>query len=89
MSITAERKHELIKEHSRGSDDTGSPEVQIAILTSRIQTLTEHFKTHAKDNHSRRGLLMMVNKRRSLLDYLRREDQTRYTDLIAKLGLRK
>ena len=89
MSITAERKQELIKEHSRGSDDTGSPEVQIAILTSRIQTLTEHFKTHAKDNHSRRGLLMMVNKRRSLLDYLRREDQTRYTDLIAKLGLRK
>jgi len=89
MSITAERKQELIKEHSRGSDDTGSPEVEIAILTSRIQTLTEHFKTHAKDNHSRRGLLMMVNKRRSLLDYLRREDQTRYTDLIAKLGLRK
>jgi small subunit ribosomal protein S15 len=89
MSITAERKQELIKEHSRGSDDTGSPEVQIAILTSRIQTLTEHFKTHAKDNHSRRGLLMMVNKRRSLLDYLRREDETRYTDLIAKLGLRK
>jgi len=89
MSITAERKQELIKEHGRGSDDTGSPEVQIAILTSRIQTLTEHFKTHAKDNHSRRGLLMMVNKRRSLLDFLRREDETRYTDLIAKLGLRK
>jgi small subunit ribosomal protein S15 len=89
MSITAERKQELIKEHRRGSDDTGSPEVQIAILTSRIQTLTEHFKTHAKDNHSRRGLLMMVNKRRSLLDYLRREDQDRYTGLIAKLGLRK
>ena len=89
MSITTERKQELIKEHRRGSDDTGSPEVQVAILTSRIQTLTEHFKTHAKDNHSRRGLLMMVNKRRSLLDYLRREDQTRYTDLIAKLGLRK
>ncbi|MGZ2410770.1 small subunit ribosomal protein S15 [Sphingomonas sp. F9_3S_D5_B_2] len=89
MSITAERKQELIKEHRRGSDDTGSPEVQVAILTSRIQTLTDHFKTHAKDNHSRRGLLMMVNKRRSLLDYLRREDETRYTDLIAKLGLRK
>ncbi len=89
MSITAERKQEVIKEHGRGSDDTGSPEVQVAILTSRIQTLTEHFKTHAKDNHSRRGLLMMVNKRRSLLDYLRREDETRYTDLIAKLGLRK
>ena len=73
----------------RAKDDTGSPEVQIAILTSRIQTLTEHFKTHAKDNHSRRGLLMMVNKRRSLLDYLRGEDAQRYTDLIAKLGLRK
>jgi small subunit ribosomal protein S15 len=89
MSITAERKQELIKEHGRGSEDTGSPEVQIAILTQRIQTLTEHFKTHAKDNHSRRGLLMMVNKRRSLLDYLKREDAERYTDLIAKLGLRK
>ena len=89
MSITAERKQEVIKEHGRGKDDTGSPEVQVAILTSRIQTLTEHFKTHAKDNHSRRGLLMMVNKRRSLLDYLRKEDEKRYTDLIAKLGLRK
>jgi small subunit ribosomal protein S15 len=89
MSITAEKKQEVIKEHARGSDDTGSPEVQVAILTSRIQTLTEHFKTHAKDNHSRRGLLMMVNKRRSLLDYLKREDTTRYTDLIGKLGLRK
>ena len=89
MSITAERKAELIKEHGRGSDDTGSPEVQIAIITNRINTLTEHFKTHAKDNHSRRGLLMMVNKRRTLLDYLRREDEKRYTDLIAKLGLRK
>ena len=89
MSITAERKQELIKEHGRAKEDTGSPEVQIAILTSRIQTLTEHFKSHAKDNHSRRGLLMMVNKRRSLLDYLRKEDAQRYTDLIAKLGLRK
>ena len=89
MSITAERKQEVIKEHAREKGDTGSPEVQIAILTSRIQTLTEHFKTHAKDNHSRRGLLMMVNKRRSLLDYLKREDTTRYTDLISKLGLRK
>ena len=89
MSITAERKQEVIKEHARAKQDTGSPEVQVAILTSRIQTLTEHFKTHAKDNHSRRGLLMMVNKRRSLLDYLRREDSQRYTDLIAKLGLRK
>jgi small subunit ribosomal protein S15 len=89
MSITAELKQKLIKEHGRDKEDTGSPEVQVAILTSRITTLTEHFKTHAKDNHSRRGLLMMVNKRRSLLDYLRREDAQRYTDLIAKLGLRK
>jgi small subunit ribosomal protein S15 len=89
MSITTERKAALIKEHGRGKDDTGSPEVQIAILTSRITTLTEHFKTHRKDNHSRRGLLLMVNKRRALLDYLRREDEQRYTDLIAKLGLRK
>ncbi|WP_037502835.1 30S ribosomal protein S15 [Sphingomonas jaspsi] len=89
MSITAEKKAELIKEHARQDGDTGSPEVQVAILTSRIQTLTEHFKTHAKDNHSRRGLLMLVNKRRSLLDYLKREDASRYTDLITKLGLRK
>ena len=89
MSITAEEKSKIIKEHGRGNDDTGSPEVQVAILTSRIQTLTDHFKTHAKDNHSRRGLLMMVNKRRSLLDYLRKEDEQRYFDLIKKLGLRK
>ena len=89
MSITADEKQKLIKEHGRGSDDTGSPEVQVAILTQRINTLTDHFKTHAKDNHSRRGLLMMVNKRRSLLDYLRRKDEQRYIDLIAKLGLRK
>ena len=89
MSITAEKKQQLIKEHARGSDDTGSPEVQVAILTERIVNLTEHFKTHAKDNHSRRGLLMLVNKRRSLLDYLKREDAARYTDLITKLGLRK
>jgi small subunit ribosomal protein S15 len=89
MSITAERKQELIKEHARGKEDTGSPEVQVAILTDRINSLTEHFKTHRKDNHSRRGLLMLVNKRRSLLDYLRGKDEQRYTDLIAKLGLRK
>jgi small subunit ribosomal protein S15 len=89
MSITTEKKADIVKEFGRASDDTGSPEVQVAILTSRIQTLTEHFKAHAKDNHSRRGLLMMVNKRRSLLDYLRKEDAQRYTDLIAKLGLRK
>ena len=89
MSITAEKKQQLIKEHARNDGDTGSPEVQVAILTSRINTLTEHFKTHAKDNHSRRGLLMLVNKRRSLLDYLKREDTARYSDLITKLGLRK
>ena len=89
MSITAERKQALIKEHKRSSDDTGSPEVQVAILTERINNLTQHFKSHAKDNHSRRGLLMLVNQRRSLLDYLRGKDETRYTDLIAKLGLRK
>ena len=89
MSITTEKKADIVKEFGRGSDDTGSPEVQVAILTSRINTLTDHFKTHAKDNHSRRGLLMMVNKRRSLLDYLRGKDAQRYTDLIAKLGLRK
>ena len=89
MSITAERKTALIKEHARGSGDTGSPEVQVAILTERINNLTQHFKSHAKDNHSRRGLLMMVNQRRSLLDYLRGKDASRYTDLIAKLGLRK
>jgi len=89
MSITAEKKAELIKDHGRAEGDTGSPEVQVAILTSRIQTLADHFKTHAKDNHSRRGLLMMVNKRRSLLDFLKREDVSRYSDLIAKLGLRK
>jgi small subunit ribosomal protein S15 len=89
MSITAEKKAELIKDNARADGDTGSPEVQVAILTERIVNLTEHFKTHAKDNHSRRGLLMLVNKRRSLLDFLKREDAQRYSDLIAKLGLRK
>lgn len=89
MTITAERKTALIAEHRRSDDDTGSPEVQIAILTERIVNLTEHFKGHAKDNHSRRGLLMMVNNRRSLLDYLKKKDAQRYTDLIGKLGLRK
>ncbi|UIJ45798.1 30S ribosomal protein S15 [Sphingomonas cannabina] len=89
MSITAERKDALIKEHGRAAGDTGSTEVQVAILTERIKNLTEHFKTHAKDNHSRRGLLMLVNKRRSLLDYLRKSDGDRYLALIAKLGLRK
>lgn len=89
MSITAENRQALIQEHARAEGDTGSPEVQIAILTTRIQNLTEHFKTHAKDNHSRRGLLMLVNKRRSLLDYLKKKDAERYSALIAKLGLRK
>jgi len=89
MSVTAERKQSLIKDNARASGDTGSPEVQVAILTERINNLTEHFKSHAKDNHSRRGLLMLVNKRRSLLDYLKGKDRDRYTALIAKLGLRK
>ena len=89
MSITLERKTEVIKDNARAGNDTGSPEVQVAILSERISNLTEHFKTHAKDNHSRRGLLVLVNKRRSLLDYLKREDSSRYTALIAKLGLRK
>ncbi len=89
MSITAERKTAVIEEHARAETDTGSPEIQVAILTERIRNLTEHFKGHAKDNHSRRGLLMMVNKRRSLLDYLKKKDVQRYADLIAKLGLRK
>ena len=89
MSITAERKTQVIEDNARAKGDTGSPEVQVAILTERIANLTEHFKTHAKDNHSRRGLLMLVNKRRSLLDYLKRTDEARYTALIAKLGLRK
>ena len=89
MTITAERKQEVIKDNARSEGDTGSPEIQVSILTERITNLTEHFKTHAKDNHSRRGLLMMVNTRRSLLDYLRMEDGARYPALIAKLGLRK
>ena len=89
MTITAERKTEVVKDHARGEGDTGSPEVQVAILTERIRNLTEHFKGHKKDNHSRRGLLMMVNKRRALLDFLRKKDGDRYLALIAKLGLRK
>ena len=89
MTITAARKAELITTHARSEGDTGSPEVQVAILSERISNLTEHFKTHAKDNHSRRGLLMLVNKRRSLLDFLKKTENARYTDLIAKLGLRK
>ncbi|NQU69755.1 MAG: 30S ribosomal protein S15 [Rhodospirillales bacterium] len=89
MSITAERKTELIKEYETGTGDTGSPEVQVAVLTERILNLTEHLKEHKKDFHSRRGLLMMVGQRRRLLDYLKRKNQTRYQDLIGKLGLRR
>ena len=89
MSITAERKEALIKEHGRGKSDTGSPEVQVAILTERINHLTEHLKVHKKDHHSRRGLLMLVGRRRRLLDYLRRNDVDRYRALIAELGLRR
>jgi len=89
MSVTAEKKQEVIKDNAREDGDTGSPEVQVAILTERIRNLTEHFKAHHKDNHSRRGLLMMVNKRRSLLAYLKKTDVERYNGLIQKLGLRK
>jgi len=89
MALVAERKAEVVQKYARKTGDTGSPEVQIALLSERITYLTDHFKVHLKDHHSRRGLLMMVNKRRSLLDYLKREDAKRYTDLIAKLGLRK
>jgi len=89
MSVTAEKKQDIISDNARVSGDTGSPEVQVAILTERIRNLTEHFKAHHKDNHSRRGLLAMVNKRRSLLDYLKKKDVARYNSLIQKLGLRK
>ena len=89
MSVTAEKKQEVIESNARQAGDTGSPEVQVAILTERIRNLTDHFKDHHKDNHSRRGLLMMVNKRRSLLAYLKKKDVERYNALIAKLGLRK
>ena len=89
MSITAERKAELIREYGRGEGDTGSPEVQVAILTERIANLTEHFKTHRKDKHSRRGLLMLVGRRRSLLDYLRGRSEERYRTLIQRLGIRR
>ena len=89
MSITVEEKNRLMTEFATKQGDTGSPEVQVAILSSRIATLTEHFKTHKKDNHSRRGLLMMVAQRRKLLDYLKRKEEARYTALIGKLGLRR
>ena len=89
MSITLERKAALIKEYATGDGDTGSPEVQAAILSERISNLTEHFKTHAKDNHSRRGLLKLVSQRRRLLDYVKDRDNARYQDLIKRLGLRR
>ncbi|TIX51463.1 30S ribosomal protein S15 [Alteraurantiacibacter aquimixticola] len=89
MSVTAEKKAEVIKDNAQAKGDTGSPEVQVAILTERIRNLTDHFKDHHKDNHSRRGLLKMVNKRRSLLAYLKKKDLQRYNNLIQKLGLRK
>ncbi|MBS0247257.1 MAG: 30S ribosomal protein S15 [Proteobacteria bacterium] len=89
MSLTTARKAEVIKANATKANDTGSPEVQVAILSERISQLTEHFKTHAKDNHSRRGLLKMVSQRRSLLDYLRKTDEKRYKTLIEKLGIRR
>lgn len=89
MSITAEDKARVIKEYGTKEGDTGSPEVQVAILSSRITTLTEHFKTHKKDNHSRRGLLKLVAQRRKLLDYVKGKDESRYQDLIQRLGLRR
>ena len=89
MSITAEEKAKVIKDYGTKDGDTGSPDVQVAILSSRIATLTEHFKTHKKDNHSRRGLLKLVAQRRKLLDYVRGKDEARYQDLIKRLGLRR
>lgn len=89
MSITVERKAELVKQYATKDADTGSAEVQVAILTERIVNLTEHFKEHKKDNHSRRGLLKLVSHRRSLLDYLKKKDESRYQSLIASLGIRR
>jgi small subunit ribosomal protein S15 len=89
MSITAERKAEVIKTNAKKAGDTGSPEVQVAILSERIANLTEHFKTHTKDNHSRRGLLKLVSTRRSLLDYVKRKDEARYKALLEKHGIRR
>ena len=89
MSITAEEKAQVLKDYATKEGDTGSPEVQVAILTKRISTLTEHFKTHKKDNHSRRGLLKLVAQRRKLLDYLRAKEEARYQDLIKRLGIRR
>ena len=89
MSVAEMKKADIVQAHARGPADTGSPEVQVALLTARINELTPHFKTHAKDHHGRRGLLRMVSRRRKLLDYLKSKDADRYTALIAKLGLRK
>lgn len=89
MSITAERKTEVITDNARAKGDTGSPEVQVALITERLKTLQPHFEANKKDHHSRRGLTMMVNQRRKLLDYLKREDEGRYSKLIAELGLRR
>jgi small subunit ribosomal protein S15 len=89
MSVTGSRKAEVIKTYAKKPGDTGSPEVQVAILSERINNLTEHFKTHVKDNHSRRGLLKLVSQRRTLLDYLRRTNEKSYQDLIEKLGIRR
>ena len=89
MSITAERKAALIKDYSLKAGDTGSPEVQVAVLSERIANLTEHFKTHKSDNHSRRGLLKLVSQRRRLLDYVKSKDEGRYRDLIGRLGIRR
>jgi small subunit ribosomal protein S15 len=89
MSITADRKAEVIKTYAKKSGDTGSPEVQVAILSERINNLTDHFKTHVKDNHSRRGLLKLVSQRRQLLDYVKRIDEARYKDLIERLNIRR
>ncbi|WP_353154453.1 30S ribosomal protein S15 [Herminiimonas fonticola] len=89
MSIEKASKAAIVADNARGANDTGSPEVQVALLTARINDLNGHFKAHSKDHHSRRGLIMMVNRRKSLLSYLKNKDATRYRDLIAKLGLRK
>ncbi|MBU6296691.1 MAG: 30S ribosomal protein S15 [Alphaproteobacteria bacterium] len=89
MSITTERKLEVINQYATKPGDTGSPEVQVAVLSERISNLTEHFKTHAKDNHSRRGLIKMVSQRRRLLDYIKASDEKRYEALISRLGLRR
>ncbi|GAB3315082.1 30S ribosomal protein S15 [Haliea atlantica] len=89
MALLAEQKAEIVKQYQRGEGDTGSPEVQVALLTANIEQLQDHFKSHKQDHHSRRGLIRMVNQRRKLLDYLKRKDVSRYTDLIKRLGLRR